>query len=67
MHPRNVTNWSTVPVLVDVPFAMRILGCSQNTIYKMVRSGQLPALPRVSGGAIRIPKESLMVQVGAIS
>lgn len=59
---RLITNWEEVPVLVDVPYLVRILGCSEVTVRRLLTSGEIPA--RKVGANWRIRKEALMEYLG---
>ena len=37
-----ITNWDQVPVVIDLPFAARILGQSIETLKKRSQRGELP-------------------------
>lgn len=58
--PRQIiTDWDEVPIVLDLPYVIRILGYGQAKVYKLVKSGELPTAPRVKGGSIRITKDDL--------
>ena len=39
-----ITDWSKVPVLIDVPYAMVLLGMSRPTVSRLCQNGDLPAV-----------------------
>lgn len=54
----NVTDWSTVPVVMDIPLAARIIGQTPERIRKKCINGQFPAYKE--GSEWRIEKELLI-------
>lgn len=38
-----ITDWDQVPELFDIPYAMRLYGINQVTMYSLCKSGELPA------------------------
>lgn len=53
-----VYNWDDVPVIIDIPYAMMLLGCSRETIRRECQNGGLPAFK--VGDMWRIRKEDLI-------
>jgi len=41
-NTQNITSWEQVPVVIDLPFASRILGQSIETLKKRSQRGELP-------------------------
>ena len=39
----NITDWSNVPVVFDIPMAARILGVTPEGVKKRCQRGELPA------------------------
>ena len=39
-----ITNWDKVPVLIDIPYAMVLLGMSRPTVTNLCKNGDLPAV-----------------------
>lgn len=52
-----VYNWDNVPVVVDIPYLMALLGCSREKVRKECESGNLPAFK--VGGMWRVRKDAL--------
>jgi excisionase family DNA binding protein len=46
--------------LISVPDACRILGVHRNTLYKLIREGELPAFRLVKGGRWRFKRSDLV-------
>ncbi|MCL2821553.1 MAG: helix-turn-helix domain-containing protein [Oscillospiraceae bacterium] len=57
-QPQIVTNWEQVPVVIDLPFAARILGQSIETLKKRSQRGELPGAFK-AGRDWRINKDAL--------
>jgi predicted DNA-binding transcriptional regulator AlpA len=55
---------STLPPVVDVPTAGKILGVGRSCAYELVRSGQWPTPVLHLGRLIRIPTAPLLELVG---
>ena len=53
-----ITNWDQVPVVIDLPFAARILGQSIETLKKRSQRGELPGAFK-AGREWRINKAAL--------
>jgi excisionase family DNA binding protein len=47
------------PTLLSVPTACRFLGVHRNTLYKLIREGQIPAFRLIRGGRWRFKKVDL--------
>ncbi len=60
-----IYSWDEVPVIIDVPYAAHLLGCSVNLIRKMCRSGQLKAT-KVGNEMWRITKADIMEYMGGV-
>lgn len=58
-----ITDWSDVPVLIDVALASRILGKSYNRVRMLCANGKLPATK--VGSEWRIEKGKLLSFLGA--
>lgn len=52
-----VYNWDEVPAIIDIPYAMMLLGCSRETIRRECQNGGLPAFK--VGDMWRIRKDAL--------
>ncbi len=46
---RPITNWDDVPVIIDIPFVMRLFGVSRKTVLKKIHSGELKASKKRAG------------------
>ena len=57
-----VTDWKAVPVIFDIGMACRILQKNNESVRKMVVSGELPA--QKTGGEWRIRKDHIMAYLG---
>jgi len=53
-----ITDWEQVPVVIDLPFAARILGQSIETLKKRSQRGELPGAFK-AGRDWRVAKEAL--------
>jgi len=53
-----ITNWEQVPVVIDLPFAARILGQSIETLKKRSQRGEMPGAFK-AGRDWRIEKDAL--------
>jgi len=53
-----ITNWEQVPVVIDLPFAARILGQSIETLKKRSQRGEMPGAFK-AGRDWRIDKDAL--------
>jgi len=51
------TNWDDVPVVMDLPYAARILALTPETLIKRAKAGKFPAYKE--GKVWRVRKESL--------
>ena len=51
------TDWSSVPLVIDVAEAGRLLGLSRNSAYAAVAGGELPSLK--VGRRILVPRDAL--------
>lgn len=40
----SITNWDDVPVIIDVRYAMALLGLSRTTVLKLLQNGDIPAV-----------------------
>lgn len=52
------TRWDQLPILLDIPIVVMILGISEVTAKKMVNAGTLPGARKI-GDQWRIDKEAL--------
>jgi excisionase family DNA binding protein len=57
MRFKPVTSWDDVPVVMDLPFAARIVGQSPEYLRKRAQQGTFPAYKE--GTSWRITKEAL--------
>ena len=55
-------DWDRVPVLMDVGMVCILLGLNEQTVQKMLRTGQLPGVK--FGHAWRIAKADVMRMAG---
>ena len=53
-----ITSWEQVPVVIDLPFAARILGQSIETLKKRSQRGELPGAFK-AGRDWRVAKDAL--------
>ena len=58
MKQQTITDWSQVPVILDLPFASRLLGFSVDALKKRAQRGQLAGAYR-DGGHWRISRDVL--------
>lgn len=52
-----VTDWTAVPIVLDVPAAGRLLGLGKNAAYQAIAAGELPSL-RI-GRRVLVPRDRL--------
>lgn len=52
-----VTSWENVPVIIDLPYACRIVGKSYDGLKKLCANGKFPAFK--VGGEWRVDKDQL--------
>ena len=64
MKTRPVTSWDEAPVIMDLPFAARIVGQSPEHLKKRAQRGDFPAFKE--GGEWRVRKSALMMHVGEV-
>ena len=62
---KNVTNWDDVPVVMDMPFAARILGVTNDSLVKRCQRGTFPGFKE--GKLWRVTKEALLQHIEANS
>lgn len=60
---RPITDWDSVPILIDVAMAATIIGKSYEATRRLAAKGRLPATK--VGSEWRIDKGALMRQLGA--
>ena len=60
----NRTEIDTLPPVVDVPTAGRILGLSRSSAYELVRTGAWPTPVVRLGRLIRVPTAPLLALLG---
>lgn len=60
--PKYVTDWSQVPLVVDVPYVSMLLGLHPRTIEKHLKNGSLKGFK--AGKSWRIRKEALAKYMG---
>lgn len=53
-----IYNWDEVPLIIDLPYAARLLGCSVQLIRKNCQDGKIPAFK--IGAMWRIRKEDMI-------
>lgn len=53
-----IYNWDAVPLIVDIPYLMRLLGCSREKVRMECQSGRLPAFK--VGDMWRVRKDDLI-------
>lgn len=51
--------------LLDVEAASRLLGVHRNTLYRLIRTDDLPALRLTRGGRWRVPRQGLLDWIDA--
>ena len=62
MQFKQVTSWEDVPIIMDLPFAARIVGQSPEYLKKRAQRGEFPAFKE--SGEWRVRKSALMRHVG---
>lgn len=55
----------SLPPVLDVPTAARLLGLGRSSAYELIRSGRWPTPVLHLGRQIRIPSAPLLVLLGA--
>ena len=60
-HPRLTTNWDDVPVVMDLPYAARILALTPETLIKRAKKGEFPAYKE--GKVWRVRKDSFIAHI----
>ena len=58
MRQNQITDWSQVPLIIDLPFASRLLGRSVESLKKRAQVGNLPGAFK-DGGHWRVSKDLL--------
>lgn len=53
-----IYNWDEVPLILDIPSLMQLLGCSREKVRLECESGRLPAFK--VGGMWRVRKDDLI-------
>ena len=59
MRQTQITDWSQVPLILDLPFTARLLGVSIESLKKRCQSGTLPGAFKLDGGHWRVSKNAL--------
>jgi excisionase family DNA binding protein len=54
----------TVPVLVTIPTAAKLLGCSARTVRRRIATGLLPAV--IEGGQVKVRADELRRYIEAL-
>lgn len=62
-YTSHVTDWNDVPVLLDLPYAARIVGMSAEYVKRLSIAGKFPAVK--VGNSWRVNRDDLMAFVGA--
>ena len=62
MKLKPVNSWDDMPLLLDIPFVVRILGISNEIVRKQLASGVLPGF-KVDGRQWRITKDALRAYI----
>ena len=57
-----ITSWDTVPLVMDLPMAARIVGSTPEYLKKRAQRGTFPAYKE--GNQWRVSKEKLIQHVG---
>jgi len=57
MKVQFITDWQQVPLIIDLPFAARLLGCTVETLKKRAQRGELPGAFK-NGAQWRILKDT---------
>jgi len=55
------TDWSTLPIVLDVEMVRALTGLSRNGIYAAVKAGELPSLS--VGRRLLIPRDRLRAMI----
>lgn len=63
-NPNLIYNWDDVPIVIDPPYAARLLGCSVQLIRKNCQSGKIPAFK--IGDMWRIRKEDIIAYTNSL-
>lgn len=58
--PNRNRNQNEEGELLDVEAACRLLGVHRNTLYRLIRTDDVPALRLTRGGHWRFPKQDLL-------
>ncbi len=61
MPKRFTMRWADVPIVIDIPYAMTLLGLSRPTVLTLCQRGELPA--KKFGSQWRISKEKLKAYI----
>ena len=62
-HYQNVTDWNTVPVVIDMIYASRIVGQSAEYLKKRAQRGTFPGYKE--GNEWRVSKDDLMEHIAS--
>jgi len=57
-QPRVIADWSSVPLIFDLPYASRLLGQSVESLKKKAQRGELPGAFKC-GSQWRVGKDTL--------
>ena len=57
MKNGNITSWDKVPIVMDLPYAARIVGVTPENLKKRCQRGQFPAYKE--GALWRVEKDEL--------
>lgn len=67
MTRMSVEELRSLPPVIDVPTAARVLGIGRTAAYSLVRSGEWPSPVLRLGGTIRVPTAPLLALIGQTS
>lgn len=63
MKNKNITSWDEVPVIMDIPYAARLLGFTTDVLSRKCQKGEIPAHKIFNKWRIR--KDELMQFIGS--
>jgi len=61
LYKNRITAWSEVPIVMDLPFAARIIGVSPEALLKRCQRGTFPAYKE--GKLWRVTKDALLKHI----
>ena len=61
-HPRIITSWDDVPVIMDIAYASKLLGLTYDCIQKNIKNGTFPGY-KLGNHDVRINKDDLIAYI----